>query len=374
MSVWDGVTGQQIHFDWMTARGLPFTTPPVPNQASGDTIATMVENNNITSALLDTLDTEASASRNTTIFDVTKVSSIELGTDTPSLDLSSWPILTLSSGAQLAARLLVGADGPNSPVRTFAGIMTHGWDYERHGVVATLKLESTPDIVTAYQRFLPTGPIALLPLPGSLATLVWSTTPANASVLKSLGAEDFTAMVNAAFRLSHVDLEFMHTISSGQADELAWREKHTHYDRALVPNRVIQGEGGMQAGSVASFPLRMRHAAEYAGERVALVGDAAHTVHPLAGQGLNLGLADVKSLAGVIGDVTERGGDIGSTISLEPYAADRYAKNHVVLGVCDKLHKLYSWQSGPVVAARTLGLGLVERWGGLKGAIMGGAG
>ncbi|KAL9053043.1 MAG: hypothetical protein Q9162_005031 [Coniocarpon cinnabarinum] len=373
MSVWDGVTGQQIHFDWMSANGLPFMPPSVPNQINGQTIATMTENNNITGALMQALDLGKADSR-TTLFSPTTVGSIDLGTDTQHFDLSSWPILTLSSGAKLAARLLVGADGPNSPVRAFAGIKTHGWDYERHGVVATLQLESTPDSATAYQRFLPTGPIALLPFPNNLATLVWSTTPANASVLKSLSADDFVAMVNAAFRLSHVDLEFMHTISSGQADELAWREKHTPIDPSLVPLRVIQSDQGVQAGSIASFPLRLRHAAEYTGERVALVGDAAHTVHPLAGQGLNLGLADVKSLAQTIGDVAERGGDIGSTLSLEPYGADRYAKNHVMLGVCDKLHKLYSWQSGPVVAARHLGLGLVERWGGLKGLIMGSAG
>ena len=373
MSVWDGITGQQIHFDWATAHGLPFIPPPVPNHTSRQTIATMTENNNLTTALLDALDSAPSVS-NTALLPQTQVSSITLGTDAPTLDLSSYPILTLSSGARLAARLLVGADGLNSPVRAFAGISTHGWDYERHGVVATLKLDSVPDAATAYQRFLPTGPAALLPLPHGFATLVWSTTPANAAVLKALSPEDFAAMVNAAFRLSHVDLEFMHTVSSGQADELHWREKHTPFDDALVPSRVIQSAEGVQSGSVASFPLRMRHAASYTGERVALVGDAAHTVHPLAGQGLNLGLADVQSLARVISDTVERGGDIGSTISLEPYGAERYARNHVMLGVCDKLHKLYSWQSGPVVAARTLGLGLVERWGGLKGVIMGGAG
>ena len=99
--------------------------------------------------------------------------------------------------------------------------------------------------------------------------------------------------------------------------------------------------------------------------------DAAHSIHPLAGQGLNLGLADVASLASVIGDAAAHGADIGSTISLESYPAQRYAANHVMLGAVDKLHKLYSFQSAPVVAARSFGLGMVERWGGLKGFLMG---
>lgn len=378
MSVWDGVTGQAIHFDWATASGPPlFPQQPPPPSASNRTIATMAENANLTSALLSTLSTETTSTSvelpPATLLPFTSVSSITLGGPTPTLDLSSWPILTLSSGTQLAARLLVGADGPNSSVRTFAGIASHGWDYERHGVVATLKLAphtATAEGRTAYQRFLPSGPVALLPLSGDYASLVWSTTPAHAALLKSLSPGDFIAAVNAAFRLSHVDIEYMSTMPSGHIDELTWRERHTPFDASLVPPLITD----VQAGSVASFPLRMRHAEAYTGERVALVGDAAHTVHPLAGQGLNLGLGDVRSLAGVLAGVVERGGDVGDQIGLEGYAAERYARNHVMLGVCDKLHKVYSWSSGPVVWGRSVGLGAVEGWGGLKGLVMGAAG
>lgn len=346
MKVWDGVSGSRITFDWHSMGDTP---------SSGErTIAYMTENTNLTAGLLqraqelDGIDMLSNA----------RVSSIELGTDTDTHDMRSWPILTLSSGATLGARLLVGADGANSPVRTFADIPSRGWDYNRHGVVATLRTEpsSSYNLATAYQRFLPTGPCALLPLPNNHATLVWSTTPSNAAVLKSLDAPDFLAMVNAAFRLSPTDLKYMHTLPSGQADEVSWRIPHTPFDRALVPPEIT----AVQPGSIASFPLRLRHADTYTAERVALVGDAAHTVHPLAGQGLNQGQGDVKALVEVITEAVETGQDIGSTIALEEYGRKRYAANHLLMGVVDKLHKLYSVESGPIVGLRSLGLSAVD--------------
>jgi len=331
----------------------------------------MTENNNLTSGLLK----RARELGGITFIDNTKVSDISLGTDTPgSLDLSSWPILTLSNGQILAARLLVGADGANSPVRTFAGIESRGWDYERHGLVATLRLDEASAFPyhgqgTAYQRFLPSGPVALLPLPDGSASLVWSTLPAYAAHLKTLNPTDLTAMVNAAFRLSPIDLEYLHTIPSGQADEIAWREQHTQFDVSLVPPRISE----VHPDSVASFPLRMRHADTYIGERVALVGDAAHTVHPLAGQGLNAGQADVAALATTIGDAVSTGQDVGSTLALESYVRTRYAANNALLGVVDKLHKLYSVQSGPLVGLRSFGLSAVDKLSFVKGLFMKGA-
>jgi len=118
----------------------------------------------------------------------------------------------------------------------------------------------------------------------------------------------------------------------------------------------------------------MRHADTYIGERVALIGDAAHTIHPLAGQGLNQGIGDAQSLAKHISYATEVGWDIGSTWALEGYNREQWAKNNAVLGTVDKLHKLYSAGSGPVVWARSLGLDAVERLGFVKGLLMRGAG
>ncbi|RYP47056.1 hypothetical protein DL768_006851 [Monosporascus sp. mg162] len=344
MQVWDGVSDARIEFDW------------APGSREGKTIAYMIENLNLTSGLIRRLDELG----NTTIFGSARVENIAFGEETEELDLREWPIVHLAGGKQLAARLLVGADGANSPVRTFAEIPSRGWDYERHGVVATLELEGEGwdgnNVKVAYQRFLPTGPVAMLPLPGNLSTLVWSTTPSNAALLKSLSARDFIALVNAAFRLSPVDLEFMHTTQSGQQDELTWRLQHTPVNSHAVPQTVV----GVQEGTVASFPLKLRHADTYIGERVALVGDAAHTIHPLAGQGLNQGQGDVESLARTIEYAASHGQDIGTRMSLEPYNSERYAANHLLLGVCDKLHKLYSVGGGPLVPLRSLGLNAVN--------------
>ena len=365
MQVWDGVSGSSINFDpAATPSSLLF--PAHAKERQANTVAYMTENPNTVSALLARLR----ASSPVDIFDKTRVEEINFGEETESMDLSTWPIISLSNSRKIAARLLVGADGANSPVRTFAGIPSRGWDYGRHGVVATLRTSGPgwagQDHQIAYQRFLPTGPIALLPLPDNTTSLVWSTTPENAALLKSLSTEDFLAMVNAAFRLLPVDLAYMHTLSSGHADELSWREPNTAFDEHKIPQKAV----GVQQGSIASFPLRLRHADTYVGHRVGLLGDAAHTIHPLAGQGLNQGLGDAQSLAKHVGDSVAVGKDIGSSWALEAYNAEQWAKNNAMLGTVDKLHKLYSAGSGPVVWARSLGLEAVDKIGFLKGFLM----
>lgn len=371
MRVWDGLS---------SAAGISFDsrTPPATP------IASMTENQNLTRALLTRLSTLDPISQ----YENTTVTSIDLGPisssysssppEASSLNLSSYPHLTLSSGAVLAARLLVGADGPNSPVRTFAGIRSRGWDYNRHGVVATVKLQrhdsGTFESTIAYQRFLPSGPIALLALPDDFATLVWTTTPQNVAHLKSLSNSDLAAMIDAAFRLEMVDLKYMHSIPSGQATELVWREKSNasaqHTPTTPLPGRVLD----VQPGSVASFPLRFRHADTYISSRIALIGDAAHTIHPLAGQGLNMGLGDVRALVTAIESCVQHGGDIGVEGNLEPFESSVYASNARMLGVVDKLHWLYAVENPLAVAVRACGLGLVNRLDGLKAVLMAQAG
>ncbi|KAL1651294.1 putative ubiquinone biosynthesis monooxygenase [Diplodia intermedia] len=365
MQVWDGVSDARISFDWAEVGRQP-------NQPT--TIAYMIENANLTTGLLRRLS-ELGGVRT---FSPTRVESIQLGTDSPGdLDLSSWPVVTLSDGQTLAARLLVGADGANSPVRAFAGIHSRGWDYGRHGVVATLNLEGPgwggPEHKIAYQRFLPTGPVAMLPLPDNMASLVWSTVPERAALLRSLSPADFTAMVNAAFRLTPADLDYLHAIPDGQAEEVAWRLPHAAAASSTNPQtapHLPMTVTAVQDKSVAGFPLKLRHADTYIGERVALVGDAAHTIHPLAGQGLNQGQGDAASLARVVAAASRAGMDVGAQLSLEPYVADRYQANNALLGVCDKLHKLYSVGSGPVVGLRSLGLRAVDGLGAVKGLFM----
>jgi ubiquinone biosynthesis monooxygenase Coq6 len=150
-------------------------------------------------------------------------------------------------------------------------------------------------------------------MPDDYASLVWSTTPAIAKRLLSLPPETFIALVNAAFRLSHVDLKYLATLTSPEEIEMeiTWRESLLNEDENTFPPRVVS----VEETSRAAFPLRLSHVDEYTTSRVALVGDAAHTIHPLAGQGLNLGLADVKSLSNAIQESLCLGQDIGSFIA-----------------------------------------------------------
>lgn len=145
--MWDGVSGSQISFS-------------ADLLGSESMIAYMCENNNLVSGLLSRI---GQLGEGIDIMDKMRVEKISFGEDNGEQDLRSWPVVQVSSGKQLTARLLVGADGANSPVRTFADIATRGWDYGRHGVVATLKLEVEGQ-KTACQRFLPTGPVAMLPV------------------------------------------------------------------------------------------------------------------------------------------------------------------------------------------------------------------
>jgi ubiquinone biosynthesis monooxygenase Coq6 len=338
MKVWDGCSDARIEFD-----------PDILGENTE--IAWMVENSNLQHALLSRLsEIDSSLENKTEIIDSARVKDI-IATD-------NWPVVELEDGRQLSGRLLVGADGGNSPVRKFAGIESRGWDYNRHGLVATVKVEWEDFRSIAWQRFLVTGPIALLPLPNGFATLVWSTTPEKAQHLKTLPCGEFCAMVNAGFRLGPVDLEYLHRLDSGIADELEWRLENVKIEDEdnNVPIRIVD----VQQGSRASFPLKMRHADTYVGERIALVGDAAHSTHPLAGQGLNMGQSDVANLVAAIETATNRGLDIGNLIALEPYWKNSYLANHAKLGVVDKLHKLYSTDFGPLVQLRSVGLNLVN--------------
>jgi ubiquinone biosynthesis monooxygenase Coq6 len=261
MEVWDGVTGSRITFDWNQAVTALKSSPR--RASSQQTIAYMIENLNLTTGLQKLLATLGGAH----IVSPAKVESISTGPSTDQYDLSKWPTVHLSDGQSLTARLLVGADGANSPVRAFAGIQARGWDYGRMGVVATLRLAEEPARKVAYQRFLPSGPIAMLPLPGRMASLVWSTTPERAAVLKKLSGPDMTAMVNAAFRLSPVDLTYLHSLEAGQAEEFAWRNQNVSLSGS-VPETVAE----VQEGTVAAFPLKLRHADTYTAERIALIG------------------------------------------------------------------------------------------------------
>ncbi|OVF11259.1 putative ubiquinone biosynthesis monooxygenase [Clavispora lusitaniae] len=287
-----------------------------------------------------------------------------------SAEAADWPVVTLSGGQQLRARLLVGADGQRSPVRQYAGIEARGWAYDRFGVVGTLRLQYEDFRSIAWQRFLTTGPLAILPMPGDSATFVWSSTPELADVLLKTDDSLFPQLINAAMVLDETDLQYIYGMLQANpadpnvAEEIEWRMSKFSPDELDDKFPVPVAE--VLAGSRARFPLRFSQADTYAAPRVALVGDAAHTVHPLAGQGLNMGQTDVEALVAAIEQGVARGMDIGSMLVLEQYVARAWPSNHMLMGVCDKLHKLFSTDFGPIVALRGIGLKSLNSLDGVK--------
>ncbi|KAH7924293.1 ubiquinone biosynthesis hydrox [Leucogyrophana mollusca] len=395
MQVWDGVSDARITFD---ASDIPLGSSNVPECSH---MAQMTENLNLQRALLRRLSTIQGLKLLQRVkVDLIQRENRESGT--------GWPLVHLSDGSVLRTRLLVGADGFNSPVRSYAGISSYGWSYDTQAIVATLNhFERSPFQApnnTAYQRFLPTGPIAFLPLSPTVSSLVWSTKPPLAAILSKSEPGVLECMINAVFRLPEISVRYLHQriLDSGSGmskeqiqEEIAWRERsdsipsHSAYasasksaseggippsDAEAIPSLVTS----IQAGTVASFPLRFNHADSYIGEgagsRTVLIGDAAHTVHPLAGQGLNLGLGDVEALTRCIIRALGQGADIGSYTALIPYARERYFENHKVMAAVDKLHKLYSSTAAPVVWARSVGVEVLNELDSVKAALMMNAG
>ncbi|CUA78090.1 ubiquinone biosynthesis monooxygenase Coq6 [Rhizoctonia solani] len=401
--VWDGISDARIHFSPSDLARLP-TTGAIP-----DSMAIMTENLNLQRGLLKRLDSVP----NVKLLDTTKVEDIQNDAG----ENNSWPIVHTSTGQSLRSRLLIGADGFNSPVRKFAGIESSGWAYDTHAVVATLfhlyrdkhatlaHLEQPNS--TAFQRFLTTGPIACLPLTSTASSLVWSTTPLIASALKAAPPATLAIFINAAFRLPNAALQNLYSIllsahqketplspeaarAEVQQAEIAYSVL-PHDARAsadidsltkgvlpegsnLLPPLVI----GIQDKSIAGFPLKYSHAETYIGTgrgaRTVLVGDAAHTVHPLAGQGLNMGLSDIRELVACLGNAISTGSDIGSYTALLPYMRARYMSNQSLLLATDSLHKVYGTDAAPIVWARSTGLEIINELSAIKGALMGVAG
>lgn len=237
------------------------------------------------------------------------------------LESSAGPQLALSSGCRVRARLVVGAEGARSPVREMAGISSSGWSYDQQAIVATIRTSLDHDQV-ARQRFMPDGPLALLPVDQRRCSIVWSTSPAEAARLLHLSAADFCQELSRA------------------------------------SERVL-GEV-LEVGPRASFPLSLRNADRYVQPGLALVGDAAHGVHPLAGQGVNLGILDAAVLVDVLGAARKAGRDLGATATLRRYERARKGADIAMLGVMDLFKRLFSNSNIPLTLVRNLGLNLVN--------------
>ncbi len=237
----------------------------------------------------------------------------------------------LSDGRNLRARLLIGADGRGSGVAARAGITRRGWDYGQTALVAAID-HDLPHQGIAQQYFMATGPLAILPLPGNRSSVVWSETHANARTIAGLD-----------------DAAFLDVLRPRFGDYL----------------------GGIRlAGARFSYPLSLSLADSYVAPRVALIGDAAHGVHPVAGQGLNLGLRDVAALAEVLVDAARRGEDIGSDLVLERYQGwRRFDATSLALGM-DGVNRLFGNTNPLLSAARGLGMGLVSRIPALRRGFM----
>ena len=309
MHVWDATGEGEIHFD-SACIGEP-------------DMGHIVENSVIQLSAYEQLQQH----ENVSIFTHSKAQSLQVSDALVSL--------TLDDGRLLEAKLLVGADGANSWVRQAVNIETRGWDYDQKAVVTTVKTSQSHQ-ETAWQRFLPTGPLAFLPLTEGRSSIVWSATHDRADQLLALSDDEFIAELVASFdaRLGKVE--------------------------SVTPRLA--------------FPLKLQHATTYISERVVLIGDAAHTIHPLAGQGVNLGFMDAATLAQVLADAAQKKSarqfDVGSRCSLRRYERWRKADNLSTLAGMDMFKKLFGNNVPALRWLRNTGLSVTQRVDPVKNIIM----
>ncbi len=229
--------------------------------------------------------------------------------------------INLSEGAKIRAALLVGADGSNSKIRQISGIDDYGWEYQQKALVATVRPEKSHQN-TAWQRFLPEGPLALLPLRDGLISIVWTSN---------------TQTTEANLNLS--DTDFCEALAEASEHQLGAFE--------LV-------------GARGAFPLKLQFSPEYTQQRMVLIGDAIHTIHPLAGQGANLGLKDATTLASVVLKAHQKGRDIASQQVLRRYERQRKGDNLLMMGIMDGFKRLFGADDMLVQFVRSSGMGAVN--------------
>jgi 2-octaprenyl-6-methoxyphenol hydroxylase len=290
---------------------LRFDAAEIAARSEGEPLGYMLENRRIRAALAD-----AVAAAGLTVLAPAAVAKVELGPAAAEV--------TLADGRRLAAPVIIGAEGRGSVVREAAGIEVSGWSYGQSGVVATVALERDHEGV-AYEYFLPSGPFAILPLTGSRASLVWTESTRRGEALRTARSEIFHANLVRRFG------DFLGRIET--------------------------------QGPRFVYPLGLQIADQLTAPRAALLGDAAHVIHPIAGQGLNLGLKDVAALAQVLTDAARLGEDIGSAAVLERYARWRRLDNVALALATDAFNRLFSIDSTAIRALRDAGMAAVNRIG-----------
>ncbi|MEA2119829.1 UbiH/UbiF/VisC/COQ6 family ubiquinone biosynthesis hydroxylase [Halovibrio sp. HP20-50] len=227
-------------------------------------------------------------------------------------------LLELDNGKTLSARLIVGADGAQSTLRELAGISVSSYDYHQRAMIINVETE-LPQQDVSWQCFTPTGPLAMLPLPGQRASLVWYDSDGATKGREQLDDEALKTAIETAFP-----------------------------SRLGKLTRIV---------ARASFPIKRQHAQRYIGKRLALIGDAAHVVHPLAGQGLNIGLHDADTLAEII----IQGRDPGDYVNLLRFECQRRAANQAMIAATDSFHHLFTGAK-PLRQLGDLSLQLAERF------------
>lgn len=326
MHVWDAEGTGEIDFDAADVRA------PV--------LGHIVENRVTVAALLNKVREHS----NIRLYDGQPVASLALNhANVKSESKSSQPQITLADGSTLSGSLIVAADGANSPLRTMADLSVREWDYQHDALVCTVKVERSHQ-QTAWQRFTPFGPLAFLPLFHSVAdeldqthtqrycSIVWSQTREQTAQAMKLNDADFCAALARAFEC-----------------------------------RL----GAVEACSKRfSFPLRQRHAINYVKPGFALVADAAHAIHPLAGQGINLGLADVQVLANCISEARARGQSIGDIAVLARYQRERKGDNLAMMAAVEGFKRLFEPLPLPLRWLRNAGMNVLEKNTGLKNRII----
>jgi 2-octaprenyl-6-methoxyphenol hydroxylase len=315
IGAWDDVRGaaQPILDMVVTDSKLEDATRPVFLTFAGDVepgepFAHMIENRQLIDVLVKRAEAEGVDLR------VTSVASYDARPD--GIDV------TLGDGSLVAASLLIAADGAKSKLRERAGIAMHGWEYDQSGIVVTVGHERDHE-GRAEEHFLPAGPFAILPLTGKRSSLVWTEGRTEAARITALSEDEF-----------HGELEQRFGLHLGEV-------------KALDKPRA--------------FPLSYFVARAFIADRLALVGDAAHVIHPIAGQGLNMGLKDVAALAEVIVDAARLGLDIGEASVLERYQRWRRFDTMAMGLATNSLNFLFSNRSILLRTVRDIGLGIVDR-------------
>ena len=290
---------------------LGFDSAEIAKRSDGEPLGYMLENRHIRAALAAALDASG----------IEVVAPARVTAVTPGAARAS---VVLEGGREIAAPVVIGADGKGSFVRRAAGINAIGWPYKQSGVVATVEM-ARPHGGVAHEYFLPTGPFAILPLTGNRASLVWTETTAAAAALMEARPEVFAAHLNRRFG------DFLGAVSA--------------------------------TGPRFSYPLGLSLAERTVAPRMALIGDAAHTIHPIAGQGLNLGLKDIAALAEVLVDAARLGEDIGHELVLERYARWRRFDTVMLAAATDGFTRLFSNDNAVLRMARGVGMGVVNAIG-----------